>query len=48
VVDQSDSFIEIVEFDTTGFRVSGFFNMILINDSGDKISITEGRFSLDL
>jgi hypothetical protein len=48
VVDPNDSFIEIIEFDTIEFRVSGYFDMVLFNDSGNKIGITEGRFSLNL
>lgn len=43
----TDSFIEIVEFDSVEYKVSGFFNMVLVNDSGEEVNITEGRFRLD-
>lgn len=48
LVNSSDSFVEIIEFDTIELRVSGYFDMVLFNDSGNKIGITEGRFSLNL
>jgi hypothetical protein len=48
LVNPGDSYIEIVEFDSIESRVSGYFDMVLHNDSGTKIDITEGRFSLNL
>jgi hypothetical protein len=48
LVNASDSYIEIVEFDSADYKVSGFFNMILVDDSGEEVNITEGRFRLDM
>jgi hypothetical protein len=47
LVNTTDSFVEIVEFDSVEYKVSGFFDMVLVNDSGDEVNITEGRFRLD-
>jgi len=45
---QDDGYVEILEYSEQGGYIRGLFTFDVFDDSGDKISITDGRFDWEI